>query len=133
MKKNSFNSFAVLKNTRLFNYRTIKSYEDACKALNLDSKRLPELSKVPVDFRRSIVAYHKLLIIYKAINDIWFPNYKNYYQIKYYPWIKGDLIGYSTTRTHSYIGALCCDSAEKAEFIIEHFRAEYIDYLLLPR
>ena len=133
MRKNSFSSLNSLKNTTLFNYKTIKSFEDACEKLNLDPNRFPDLSWVPVDFRRSIIAYHKLLIIYKAINDIWFPNYKNYFQIKYYPYIKVDQTGYSTTRIHSYIGNLCCDSSEKAEFIIEHFRAEYIDYLLLPR
>ncbi|MGA2406635.1 MAG: hypothetical protein ABSF81_07790 [Bacteroidales bacterium] len=133
MKKGNYFSLSSFRNTKIFNYKTITSFEDACEVLNLDPNKFPDLSGVPLDYRRSIIAYHKLLIIYKAINDIWTPNYKNYYQVKFYPWIKGELIGSSSTRTHSYIGNLCCDSPEKAEFIIEHFKDEYIDYLLLPR
>jgi hypothetical protein len=122
-----------------FDYKTIKSFEDACKRLKLDPKKLPE---VPLDdLAKPIIAVYKLTIIYKAINDGWIPDWANYDQYKYYPWYGVLSSGFGFSYSYcSYSNAstdvgsrLCTDSKEKALYIAEQFKDEYQDFLLLTQ
>ena len=121
-----------------FDYTTIKTFEDACKKMNVDPEKLPDLSAIPEEFAKPIIAYYKLLIIYQAINNGWKPNWGNYNQYKYYPWfeILSPGFGFSGTiydfgAADSTVGSrLCTDSSEKALYIAKQFEAEYQDYFL---
>jgi hypothetical protein len=121
-----------------FDYTTIKTFEDACKKLGVDTEKLPGVTGLPEEFAKPIIAAYKLLIIYKAINNGWKPDWSNYNQYKYYPWFEvlSSGFGFSVTiydcaYSHASVGSrLCTDTREKALYIAEQFKAEYIEYFL---
>lgn len=124
-----------------FDFRTIKSFEDACKKENVDPAALPDVSMIPMEFRKAIVNMYKLYIIYKAINNGWIADYSNTRQYKYYPWFRvlasgsgfdfsGTFYGYDLTGT--YVGSrLCTDTEEKAKYIGTQFGDEYKEIFLI--
>jgi len=126
------------KETVKFDFRTIKTFEDACKA-NRITTMLPDLSLLmDADLRKPIVAAYKLMVIYKAINNSWRPDWSDDDQKKWFPWFgflsSGSGFSFSDSGyfcTHATVGSrLCTDSSEKARYIAEQFEAEYVDYFL---
>ncbi len=121
-----------------FDFRTIKTFENACAQLNIDPANVPDLSMIPEEFRKPLIAAYKLMIIYQAINNGWKPDWSDDDQYKWFPWFgvlsSGSGFSHSFSHyycTHSYVGSrLCTDSSEKAEYIAEQFEAEYVDYFL---
>jgi hypothetical protein len=121
-----------------FDYTTIKTFEDACKKVNTDPAKLPDVSGILEEFAKPIIAAYKLLIIYKAINNEWKPDWSNWDQYKYYPWFEVlssgfgfSFSGFSYGSTYSSVGSrLCTDTWEKALYIAEQFKAEYQEYFL---
>jgi len=121
-----------------FNFKTIKTFKDACTKLALDPTKLPDTSMIPEEFSKPIIAAYKLMIIFKAVNDGWTPDWSNSSQYKYYPWywvlssgfgFSGS--GYDYTGTVTRVGSrLCTDTSDKAQFIADQFIAEYQEYLL---
>src|SRR6478736_5769926 len=70
-------------------YTDIKTFEDACKALNLDSTTIiPDFSLFPESDKEAMIAHAKLVIIAKAINGDWLPDWNDWDQYKYYPWFE---------------------------------------------
>lgn len=67
------------------NYKEIKSYEDACKILGVQPISENAVAAFPAEDRKSMLAYHKLTIIARAINGGWKPDWNNRSQYKYYP------------------------------------------------
>lgn len=121
-----------------FDFRTIKTFEDACKA-NRITTMLPDLSLLmDEDLKKPIVAAYKLMVIYKAINNGWVPDWSDDDQYKWFPWfgVLSSGSGFSDSisyyyYTNTYVGSrLCTDSSEKARYIAEQFEAEYVDYFL---
>ena len=126
-------------NTENFDYTTIKSFEDACKHLGIEPT-LPDVSALPEDMQNPVIANYKLLIVYKAINNGWCPDWSNHNQYKYFPWFEvlSSGSGFSDLGCDNYcsfsaVGSrLCTDSREKAMYIAETFEAEYVDCFLYP-
>ena len=122
-----------------FNYKNIKSFEDACEVLGYDAKNLPDVSHLAIEFAKPIIAYYKLVVIIKAINNGWTPDWANSNQYKYYTWFyvlsSGSGFsdtGYCYTYSCTVVGSrLCVDSKDKALYIAEQFKDLYEDYLLL--
>jgi len=100
----------------------IKNYEDACKLLNYDPKKiLPDVSNCPEEHRKSMIAYFKLIIIIEAINiqdndgKKWIPDYTDGTS-KYQPLFKmGSSSGvgfayscYDYWDTYSHSGSRLC-------------------------
>ena len=127
-----------VKPSTVFDYKTIKTFEDACKKLDLDPTKLPETSGILEEFAKPIIAAYKLMIIYKAINDGWKPDWSNRDQYKYYPWFEVLSSGFGFSDTYyrcahssTPVGSrLCTDTSQKAIYIGEQFAAEYKDYFL---
>ncbi len=132
------------KNTEVFDYRTIKSFEDACKKEGLDPAALPDVSMIPEEFRMAIINGYKLFVIYKAINNGWTPDWTKYSQYKYFPWLEVEAtpalssgFGFSysddsCTHATTDVGSrLCTDTSEKALYIAKTFQEEYKQYLLI--
>jgi len=121
-----------------FDFRTIKTFDDACSKENIFPTFLHYLRWIPAEFRKPIFAYYKLLVIYKAINNGWRPDWSNYEQNKYYPWFEVLSSGFGFSYSHYYydftstfVGSrLCTDTGEKAIYIAEQFQIEYQDFLL---
>jgi len=128
----------------VFDYRTIKSYEDACKKLQLDPEALPDVSMIPEEFRTAIVNLYKLFIIFKAINNGWEPDWNDSSQLKYYPWFLVEasaalssgfgfsFSGYGFTGADTTVGSrLCTYSSKTALYIGKTFQEEYKQSLLI--
>jgi len=124
--------------TKEFDFSTIKTFEDACAKLGIDPEKLPDVSNISEEFAKPIIAAYKLMIIYKAINNGWKPDWNNYNQYKYYPWFEVLSSGFGFSGSDYYYGLaystvgsrLCTDSREKALYIAEQFEEEYKDYFL---
>ena len=129
------------KTNEKFDFKTIKTFSDACKKLKLNPKKLPDVSLIPEEFKKAIIAAYKLMIIYKAINNGWQPDWANRNQYKYYPWFEVWSSGfgfshtyYHFTNTTTNVGSrLCTDMPEKALFVARQFESEYADYMLFEK
>jgi hypothetical protein len=121
-----------------FDFRAIKTFEDACAKENIDPQQLPDVSGIPEEFAKPIVANYKLLIIFKAINNGWRPDWSKSSQGKYYPWYRvlSSGFGFSASLylcvgTATTVGSrLCTDTSEKALYVAEQFQEEYKEYFL---
>jgi hypothetical protein len=121
-----------------FDYKSIKTFEDACKKLNLDPEKLPDVSMIPEDLSKPMIAAYKLLIIFRAINNGWKPNWSKGSQYKFYPWygVLSSGFGfsdwyYSYVYAYTCVGSrLCTDTSEKALYIASQFEAEYKEWIL---
>lgn len=117
-------------------YENIRSFEDACDKLGI----LPGDVFHPLDTPDE-VAYKKLKVISKAVNDGWIPDWSNSDQYKYYPWFEvlPSGLGFSDadyyySLTITYVGSrLCFETREKAEFVGTQFIDLYEDFLLLTK
>lgn len=126
------------KNEPVFDFRTIKSFEDACAKENVDPAALPEVSMIPEDLRKPIISAYKLMIIFRAINNGWRPDWSKLSQGKYYPWygVLSSGFGFSYSiygyaHASAAVGSrLCTDTSEKALYIAEQFKTEYQEYFL---
>ncbi len=123
-------------------YTDIKSFEDACKALNISSV-LPDVSMLPQEEQKAITAHYQLVIIAKALNGDWKPNWNNYDEYKYYPWF--DMETYNDGRENdgfsfcdcgfscaaSHVGSrLCFSSSKIAKYAGQTFLPLYKDYFV---
>ena len=124
-----------------FDYTTIKTFEDACKKVNTDPAKLPDVSGILEEFAKPIIAAYKLLIIYKAINNEWKPDWSNWDQYKYYPWFEVLSSGFGfSASTYGYdyantgVGSrLCFESEEKAKYAGNQFLQLYKDFLTITK
>lgn len=115
----------------------IKSYEDACEYLGLDPEDLPNVGFCQDEDRKSIIAYHKLIIIARALNEGWEPNWKDHDEYKYFAYLYVDSAGFvyaNTNTTASSTAAtfgsrLCFKSRELALYAINQFKSIYEEYL----
>jgi hypothetical protein len=120
----------------------VKTFEDACAVLGLDSKHLPAVENLPEKDRQSIIAYYKLTIIIRVLNEGWEPDFSDWNQWKYWNWFyvaTGASAGFAYARTHygasipySDVGSrLCFKTRERAEYAREQFRDLYFEYLFI--
>ena len=117
----------------------VKSFEDACQLLGIEPN-VPEVSMLPDNHQKAIVAHYKLVIIAEAINEGWKPNWDNWDERKYYPWFNMSSSsgaglsydGFGRWGTGSGVGSrLCFKTWELAEYIGKTFIDLYKDYFLL--
>lgn len=126
------------KSNAKFDYKTIKTFEDACIRMNEDPRKLPDVSSFPERYKKRIIADYKLMIIYEAINNGWIPDWSNFNQLKYYPWfsVLSSGLGFSGStyyyvNSYAFVGSrLCTDTSEKALYMGKQFESEYRDFLL---
>ena len=123
-------------------YTEIKTYEDACKAQEVDATALPDVSMLPAKHQKSIIAHYKLIIVVAAFNGCWTPDWSNTRQWKYEPWFrvvpdssKPSGFGlssndYDNWNANSIVGSrLCFETSEQAEYAGTQFKELYEDYL----
>lgn len=118
----------------------IKTFEDACKALNLDSEKvLPDFSNYPSHHAKAMMAHAKLVIIAEALNEGGTPDWNNGKYDKYYPWFKmggSSGSGFSFDShggwdSHSDCGSrLCFKTRELAKYAGTQFEDLYKEYFL---
>lgn len=118
----------------------IKSYEDACRELGLDPEDLPEVDNCEPEDQASIIAFYKLTIIARALNEGWKPNWRDSNEYKWFPWFKVNRdaagVGCSGTANAATLAAasigsrLCCKSDELATYFGKQFENLWSEYLL---
>ena len=121
----------------------IKSFEDACKHLGLNPNDLPVVDMLPEKDRKSIIAYYKLTIITRALNEGWEPDFSNWNEHKYYNWFYIEenkdqrssgfrFDGALYSFTYTILGSrLCFKNRELAKYATEQFKELYREYLLI--
>ena len=114
----------------------ITSYESACKDLKVNPKNLPIVNKLPKEEQKRIIAHYKLTVIIKALNEGWFPNWKDKNEWKYYPYFifEGNafLYYYCYARSLFNFGLgspLYYKSSNLAEYAGKKFKKLYNDYM----
>lgn len=121
----------------------VKSFEDACKHLGLNPNDLPVVDMLPEKDRKSIIAFYKLTIIIRALNEGWEPDWSNWDEWKYYNRFyveKGEdqrssgfrygTTDFASTRMHTG-SRLCFKNIELAKYATEQFKELYREYLLI--
>ena len=88
----------------------VKSFEDACEILGIDTT-LPDVSVLPEKDRRSIIAFYKLTIITRALNEGWEPNWEDGSEWKYFPWFDMRVLARSYFSTPTGGGVACAGAA----------------------
>jgi hypothetical protein len=63
------------KKKTVFDFKSIKTVEDAFKKNGYDSAKLPDLSMIPEKFRTQLTNCFLLMVIFEAINDGWEPDF----------------------------------------------------------
>lgn len=118
--------------------KRIKSFEEACMALGIDPLHLPIVENLPVKDQDAIIAFYKLTIIIRALNEGWEPNWKDSNEFKYYNYLfvrSGSCFVYSTTyftSTSADVGSrLCFKSSELAKYALSQFKELYLQYFLI--
>lgn len=125
------------------NYLEIKTFEDACKALNIDAT-IPDFSASPAKHQKALAAHYRLVIIVEAVNEGWQPNWTdpNEYRYELWPDVEEDAtkpsgVGLSYDdfdywHTFTIVGSrLCFKSRDVAYHTFETFKDLYEDYLLI--
>lgn len=116
----------------------IKTFADACKEFGTTEEEFNQcFSNHGYDI--DTINYEKLKIVVKAINQGWVPDFNNPDQYKYWPYFNLSsgfgfrASDYDCTDTVTSVGSrLCTNSSEKALYIAEQFKQEYIDDFLYP-
>ena len=116
--------------------KKIASYEDACRVLNIQPINEEVFNIFPKEDQRSMLAYHKLTVITRALNNGWKPNWDDQNEWKYYPLFRYVNAGLSCAYTlaaaassYADIGSrLCFPTSALAKYAAEHFADLYRDY-----
>ena len=115
----------------------VKTFEDACEVLGL--RPTDVLPLIPNAFSReyeAITAHTKLLVIARALNEGWEPDWNNGNQVKYYPYFNmqnGFSLGsYGSGCQLSRVGSrLCFKSSSIALYAGKQFLELYKIYMTL--
>ena len=109
----------------------VQSFEDACKELDIDpDEQYCDRHDSPDD-----IAYKKLKIIIRALNEGWKPDWNNSSQPKYWNWFYFDSPGFrfdfaGCDYAYSVVGSrLCFKSRELAEYAAKQFLDLYKQFL----
>jgi hypothetical protein len=111
-------------------FSDIKTFEDACEELGISTDMFFGTETTDE------VAYKKLKVIIKAINQGWVPDWDNKAQKKWWPWfILSSGFGFSDSYfdydgTGAGVGSrLCFESAEKSNYAANQFIGLFKDFL----
>lgn len=103
--------------------KKITSYEDACKVLNIQPINEEVFNAFPKEDQRSMLAYHKLTVITRALNNGWKPNWDDQNEWKYYPLFRYVNAGLSCAGTTD---AATNTNADRLSALLSHVRAREI-------
>ncbi|UOY07740.1 hypothetical protein L0P88_04115 [Muricauda sp. SCSIO 64092] len=115
----------------------IKSFDDVLEYHQLDKQ---EFEVECAALSKDEVAYRKLKLIVKALNEGWTPDWGNSNQYKYQPWFNMGgssgsgfaYLGYGIWHSYSYVGSrLCFKSRELARYAGEQFTDIYKDFFII--
>lgn len=103
--------------------KKIASYEDACRVLNIQPINEEVFNIFPKEDQRSMLAYHKLTVITRALNNGWKPNWDDQNEWKYYPLFRYVNAGLSCALALLGYGCVC---GFRLSALLSHVRAREI-------
>lgn len=103
--------------------KKIASYEDACRVLNIQPINEEVFNIFPKEDQRSMLAYHKLTVITRALNNGWKPNWDDQNEWKYYPLFRYVNAGLSYASTNY---SATSTAADRLSALLSHVRAREI-------
>ena len=119
----------------------IKTIEDACNELGEDDEDVKALRVIEnLDVPKHIISQLQSIIIVKALNEGWIPDWSNNNQYKYFPYFYmenssagGFVFGdYVLWYTSAAVGSrLCLKSRELAEYAGKQFKEIYEEYFVI--
>ena len=119
----------------------IKTIEDACNELGEDDEDVKALRVIEnLDVPKHIISQLQSIIIVKALNEGWIPDWSDSSQYKYYPWFNMEsssaggfvFFGYVSWRSRTNVGSrLCFKSRELAEYAGKQFKDIYEEYFVI--
>lgn len=104
--------------------KKIASYEDACRVLNIQPINKEVFNIFPKEDQRSMLAYHKLTVITRALNNGWKPNWDDQNEWKYYPLFRYVNAGLSFAYTA--LAAAIAGASFRLSALLSHVRAREI-------
>lgn len=117
----------------------IKSFEDACKALEIETT-IPGFQFLPESDQNALIAHYKLIVICRALNEDWTPDWENGEWDKWYPWFWMDNSSApgrfsfnlsADLSTYSAVGSrLCYRSQEISDYAGKQFEDLYRQYFI---
>jgi hypothetical protein len=120
-------------------FTDLKTFDDCCVACGTSEKKFEETLK-KLNLQPDTIAYEKLKIIIKAINQDWIPDWNNSSQYKYWPWfVLSSGFGFSGSDccydgTSTAVGSrLCFESREKSDYAGKQFQDIYKDFLTITK
>ena len=120
-------------NSKKFDYRDIKTFEDACKKLGIN---VINFNNEHSNYKKHVLAFEKLTIIFEAINDGWKADFSNPNEAKYNPWFQWDESSGFSFRNSFFIQSisdvsslLSTNTREKSDYIGKQFIDIYDDFL----
>ncbi len=118
----------------------VRSFEDACKVLDI-TPNIPDLSAIPQNLQKSVLADYKLKVIAQALNEGWIPDWSNGKWDKYFPWFDFDdsssagrfsFDDSAHQRSLSNVGSrLCYKSQELSDYAGTQFESLYRDCFVI--
>ena len=111
----------------------IKTYEDACDILGLGKDNQVKVSHDMSKDEKSIKAYAKLIVVIRALNEGWEPDWDNSSQYKYYNYWdmrKGfSFFGVAYDWTFTAVGSrLCFKTEELSKYAAKQFEQLYREF-----
>lgn len=113
----------------------VKTFEDACEVLGIKGDVfIGVLNDGLSSEGEKLIAHAKLLIIIKALNQGWTPNWKDSNETKYYPYWDMEDGGFSLDCVSAYYqgtivpSCLCFKSKSLAEYATKQFLGLYKTY-----
>lgn len=112
-------------------FKDIKTFEDACSELEIDPKGVFHESDSPDE-----VAFKKLKVIIRAINQGWKPNWNDSNERKWWPWFTlssgfgFSVSGYDNANARTTVGSrLCFQDKERSDYVATQFIDIYKAFL----
>lgn len=121
----------------------IKTWQEAFEKKGLDPNVMPDVSMIPTQYHKSILALFILTVVAEVLNDGWVPDYTDRRQLKYEPWfaVEADdtnktgvglaFNGYDCWLSYSSVGVrLCYRDSDTARYAGTQFKELYEDLFL---
>ncbi len=113
----------------------IKTFQDAINELGEDDEDVKAFRLIEnIEIPKHIISHLQSIIIVKALNEGWIPDWSNRNQAKYFPWFDmeassagGFVYGdYGFWITNTFVGSrLCLKSSELAKYVGKQFKEIY--------
>jgi len=68
--------------------KKIKTWQEAFKVKGLDPKKMPDVSMIPEEYQKPVIAQYKLNVVADVLNGDWVADYTDMSQRKYFPWFE---------------------------------------------